>query len=126
MNNQYHNTVVAVGQIGFVDAALIRYLENIKSKKEQLLVHVTGSIYSNLITKQHIEEFISAFSIVDGVIKNEPELERIVHQKKTDILHLPEKELQQYSTERIQKKADIENSGDNETKEKLLNQKILA
>jgi len=121
MNNQCFNTVIVAGRIGIVDATLVRYLESVKERTGQLLVHVTESIYNGLIPKTHIYEFLAELSMVDGIIEEKSEVNRIVQQTDTTLMHLPEEELQQYSHERILKKFGIENS-----KNKLEPNKLIS
>ncbi|HLP62400.1 MAG TPA: adenylyltransferase/cytidyltransferase family protein [Candidatus Deferrimicrobium sp.] len=107
------------GRIGIVDAALIRCLENFKNNAENLSVYVTESIYQNIIPIDHIHEFLTELSPVDGVITGHFELERILHQPGATLNHLPGQELTRYAAARILKKVDIESNGHRQENEKL-------
>lgn len=121
------DTVIVTGRIGIVDAALVRYLGGIKERTgRRLLFHVTESIYAGLIPKAHIEEFVAALLIVDGIVEEESEVKRMIHQPNTSLMHLPEEEIQQYSLERIVKKVGIENSKTKIETNKLVTLKELV
>lgn len=122
VHNQIYSTVIVTGQIGIVDAVLVRYLEDVKESTEQLLVHVIESIYDNIIPKTHIKEFVANLSIVDGIL----EAKRIAQQAGRTLIHLPEEELQQYSLERILKKIDIGNGKNKPENNKLISLKELV
>ena len=124
--NHIYSTVIVTGQIGIVDAVLVRYLEGVKERTEQLLVHITESIYDNIIPKTHIKEFVANLSIVDGILEDKSEAKRIAKQAGRTLIHLPEEELQQYSFERILKKIDIGNGKNKPKNNKLISLKELV
>ena len=126
MHSQIYSTVVVTGQIGIVDVALIRYLEDVKERTGRLLVHVTESIYEGIIPKTDLEEFVASLSIVDGILEEESEVKRMVQQTDTTLMHLPEEELQRYSLEMILKKVGIENTKNKPETNKLVTLKGLV
>lgn len=126
MHSQIYSTVVIADRVGIVDAALVRYLEGVRERTERLLVHVTDSIYNDIIPKIHIEEFVANLLTVDGILEEESEVKRIVQQAGRTLIHLPEEELQQYSFERILKKIDIENGKNKPEDNKLISLKELV
>lgn len=119
MYNQSFSTVVVIGRIGIVDAALVRYMEGIKERTGRLLIHVTESIYDSIIPKSHVEGFVADLSIVEDIVEDESEVKRVVDQTKTTLMHLPEEELQQYTLTKILKKASIGNSNNKSENSKL-------
>lgn len=125
MNKHNLHTIILSGKIGIVDAALVRYLKRVKERKGWLLIHITESIFKNLIPKSHIEELVASFSIVDGILENKSEVKCMVNQKETILVNLPEEELQQYSLERILNKVDIEYTSDKSELNKLITLKEL-
>lgn len=118
--------MVVAGRVGIVDTALVLYFEGVKKRTKRLLVHVTDSIYKDIIPKTHIEEFITNLSTIDGILEEESEVRRIVQQAGKTLIHLPEEELQQYSFKRILKKIDIENGKNKPENNKLISLKELV
>lgn len=112
-------TSIVTGRIGIIDAALVRYLENVKDKADRLHVNVAVSIYNKLIPKNHIEEFISNISTVN-VVLTEQDIKHLWQQSKTAPVRLPEKDLQRYSVDRILKKVPLENQNNNSGPNKLI------
>jgi len=125
MYKRISNTVIVTGRIGIVDAALVCYIEDIKKRADQLLIHVTESIYNGIIPKDHIMEFVASLSIVDAVIEGDSEIKN-TDQQNTCLVHLPEKKLQQYSLDKILKKISSETSGNKSETNKLIGLKELV
>ncbi len=119
MNNFYLSTIIVSSKIGIVDASLVRCLENLKNHTKHLSVHVTGSIYQNLIPIAHIYEFLAELSPVDSVITDNSQLERILRQTGAALRPLPEQELTRYTLERILKKIDIASHDHRQENKKL-------
>lgn len=110
MQNRSLSTVIVTGRIGIVDAGLIRYFEGIKERADQLLVHVTGSRYPDIIPKTYIEEFIAALSMVNGLLES-PDIKQVTGQENSSLIHLPEGKLHQYTLERVMKGMGCEKDG---------------
>lgn len=108
MNKKNLNSLVTIvtGPIGIIDASLVRFLEKIKENSGQLLVHVKESIYNNIIPKSHLYEFLKELAVVDGIVEDEAQLHRILPNANTTLIDLPQKELEQYSLERILKRVN--------------------
>jgi rfaE bifunctional protein nucleotidyltransferase chain/domain len=106
---------IVTGKIGLVDAELIRYLVEVRESDKRVLILIKDSIYSDILPKSHIEEFILSTSIVDGIIDKEDLIENKIYDLEYDkrhettfdeahdycIITLPEEYLKKYSEERI-------------------------
>ncbi len=125
MNNCYLQTILVSGQLGIVDAALVRYLESQKKTPARMLIHVTGSIYNSIIPLFHLYEFLNELTAVHGIIKDKSQLAPILQQSGTTLIDLPQKELEQYSIKRILKKVDIENNENQQENKKATLDELL-
>ena len=108
MREENSGTMIVSGPIGIIDAALVRYLEDLKEGAGELLIHVAGSIYKEIIPMSHINEFLCELSVVDGIIDDSTHFERILRRSGGVLATFPTEELRRYSVDRILKKIGIE------------------
>jgi D-beta-D-heptose 7-phosphate kinase/D-beta-D-heptose 1-phosphate adenosyltransferase len=92
--------IVATGSIGLVDAALVRWLRGQRVAAHRLLVHGAQALYEPHVTKAHSEQFLTALSSVDGIVREAEELARYASSG-ASIVQWPEDSLLAYSMARI-------------------------
>ncbi len=107
MSNRNKSTVV-VGPIGIIDAALVRFLAEVKKNARKLLVHVTESLYPDFFSPEHLYGFLQALSIVDGIIRDNDRFEHMLRQPGTVSVPLPHRELRQYTFDRVRSAPAVE------------------
>jgi cytidyltransferase-like protein len=100
--------LIAAGQLGLVDAALVRELEALGKKTGRLGVSVIKALYEPLLPREHLERFLSALECIQWIVPHdavssdtEPAASvlAVVHR-------LPETALQEYTVARLLKQID--------------------
>lgn len=106
-----NHLLLAQGRIGIVDAALVRWLIQQRTRADRLVVRVTGSIFEPLLPKKHIEEFLAALEPVDEVVQDEKPAASQAWSRTAlegvSVVPWPEAELLDYSVARICKRQPL-------------------
>jgi len=105
-------SLVAEGRLGIVDAGLVRYFESLKKEARTVGVRVTESLYAPLVTREHLDAFLSALTVVDWVASQDADRDMHVPRGcltggSCPVVPFPEDELREYTTVRMLKYVDV-------------------